>query len=110
MNRKGARVSPWGTPVVISKNNVSPSGDLTIERVFLYSIIITLIISVGITYSCSINSILFQFIELNAFQMFMNCSVIGSFFYFTPSSMRRIFKMCPDFDLFFCSHFDFPVG
>ena len=34
MNNKGARVSPCSTPVVISKKGVSPSGDLTMDRVF----------------------------------------------------------------------------
>ena len=35
MNRNGVSISPCSTPVVISKKGVSPSGDLTIERVFL---------------------------------------------------------------------------
>ena len=35
MNRNGASLSPCSTPVVISKKGVSPSGYLTMERVFL---------------------------------------------------------------------------
>ena len=35
INKKGAIVSPYSTPVVILKKGVSQSGDLTIERVFL---------------------------------------------------------------------------
>ena len=37
--------------MVISKKGVSPSGDLTIARVFVYSIIIALIVSFGIPYA-----------------------------------------------------------
>ena len=35
MNSYGASVYPCSTPVVISKKGLSPSGDLTMERVFL---------------------------------------------------------------------------
>ena len=35
MHINGASLSTCSTPVVISKKGVSPSGDLTIERVFL---------------------------------------------------------------------------
>ena len=35
MNSNGSSVYPYSTPVVISKNGVSPLGDLTIERVLL---------------------------------------------------------------------------
>ena len=38
MNRNGRSVSPCNNPVVISKKGVSPSGELTMEMVFLYSI------------------------------------------------------------------------
>ena len=36
--------------IVLSKKGVSPSGDLTIERVLLYSINMAFTISVGIQY------------------------------------------------------------
>ena len=39
-----ASLSLCSTPVVISKKGVSPSGDLTIERVFLYRINMTFMI------------------------------------------------------------------
>ena len=50
MNKKGASVSPCSTPVVISKKGVSPSGDLTLDRVFLYRIIIAFTVSEGRPY------------------------------------------------------------
>ena len=87
------------------ENVVPPSGDLTTERVFLYSITIALIISVGIAYLRRINSILLRFIESNAFEKSMNIIVIGRFFDFTPSTMRRILKICPIVDLFFLKPF-----
>ena len=43
-----ASLSPCSTPLVISKKGVSPSGDLTMDRVFLYSINMEFMISVGI--------------------------------------------------------------
>ena len=48
MNRNEAIVAPCSTPVVISKKGVSPSGDLTMERVFLYSINMVFTISLGV--------------------------------------------------------------
>ena len=50
MNKKGASISPCSTPVVMSKKGVSPSGDLTMDRVFLYRIIIAFTVSEGIPY------------------------------------------------------------
>ena len=35
MNRNGVSVSPYSTPVIISKKGVSLYDDLTMERVFL---------------------------------------------------------------------------
>ena len=58
-----ASLSPYSTPVVISKKGVSPSGDLTIERVFLYSINMAFTISVGIPYMIKISFIFSRFIE-----------------------------------------------
>ena len=52
-----ASLSPCSTPVVISKKVVSPSGDLIIERVFLYSINMAFTISVGIPYMIKISFI-----------------------------------------------------
>ena len=87
----------------IQWQGVSPSGDLTIERVFMYSIIIALIIiiiSVGIPYFLRMILIFSRFIELKAFEKSMKRSVIGTFLSFTPSSIRRIVSICPDVDLF----------
>ena len=37
MKMKGARVSPWSTPAVISKNFVSPPGVITVASVLVYN-------------------------------------------------------------------------
>ena len=50
MNKKGAIVSPCSTTVVISKKGVPPFGDLTMDRVFLYRLIITFTVSEGRPY------------------------------------------------------------
>ena len=61
-----ASLSLYSTPVVISKKGVSPSGDLTIERVFLYSINMAFTISVGIPYMIKISLFFSRFIESKA--------------------------------------------
>ena len=48
MKMKGARVSPWSTPAVISKNSVSPSGVITVASVLIYNDFITSTIGSGI--------------------------------------------------------------
>ena len=50
MNRKSASVYPCSTPVVVSKKGVSPSGDITMERVFLYSVNMVFMISLGMPH------------------------------------------------------------
>ena len=49
MHINGASLSSCTTPVFISKKGVSPSGNLTIERVCLYIINMAFTISVGRT-------------------------------------------------------------
>ena len=73
-----ASLSPCSyTTVVISNIGVSPSGDLTIDRVFLYIINMKFMISVGIPYIINISFIFSRFIKSKA----------GRFLDFTPSSM-----------------------
>ena len=48
MNNNGARVSPCYIPALILKYSVSPSGDLTINSVFIYRISVAFIVSFGI--------------------------------------------------------------
>ena len=65
-----ASLSPCSSPVVISKKEVSPSGDLTIERVFLYRINMAFTISVGIPYMIKISFNFSRFIESKACEKF----------------------------------------
>ena len=67
MNRNSASVSPCSTPVVILKKGVSPSGYITMERVFLLIINMVFTISVGIPY---IIKILLRY--LSSFQDLLN--------------------------------------
>ena len=48
MKMKGASVSPWSTAEIILRKEVSPPDDQAIDRVFLYSIIIPLDVSLEI--------------------------------------------------------------
>ena len=81
-----ASLSPCSTPVVISKKGVSPSGDLTIERIFLYSINMTFMISVGIPYMIKIPFIFSRFIESKSCEKSIKRRVAGRFLDFIPSS------------------------
>ena len=73
--------------LVMSKNSVSPSGDLKEAWVFLY-IIIAFIISLGIPYAYSICSIFDRSMESNAFEKSAKMITAGSCFCFTPSIIR----------------------
>ena len=98
MNKKGASVSPCSTPVVISKKGVSPSGDLTMDRVFLYRIIIAFTVSEGRPYLIKTIFIISRFMVSKALEKSMKSSVRGRFLSFTPSSIRRIVRICPVVD------------
>ena len=93
--------------MVISKKVVSPSGDLTIARVFVYSIIIALIVSFGIPYADRIYFYFNLSIESNAFEKSINISIAGTFFDFTPSIKRRMVNICPVVDRFVLNPFWF---
>ena len=66
---------------------MSPSGDLTIERVFLYSINMEFTISVGIPYMIKIPFIFSRFIESKACEKYIKRRVAGRFLDFAPSSI-----------------------
>ena len=60
MNKNGTDVSPCKTSVTMLKKSVSPSGEWTIAFLFLWSIIITVTVSLGKSYVksiCSISSV-----------------------------------------------------
>ena len=84
----GASLYPCSTPVVISKKDVSPSGDLTIERVLLYSINMAFTSSVGKPYMIKISFIFSRFIESKAYEKSINRRVASRFLDFTYSSIR----------------------
>ena len=88
MHINGASLSLCSTPVVISKKCVSPSGDLTTERVFLYSINMVSTISVCIPYMIKIPFIFSRFFESKACENYIKRRVAGRFLDFTPSSIR----------------------
>ena len=73
-----ASLSPWSTPVVISKKGVSQLGDLTIERVLLYRIYMAFMISVGIPYMIKISFIFSRFIKSTC-EKSIKRKVAGSF-------------------------------
>ena len=100
MHINGASLSPCRTPVVISNKGVSPPSDLTMERVFLYSINMAFTILVGIPYIIKIFVIFSRFIESKAFEKSINGRVDDRFLDFTPSSIRRMVNIFPDVDLF----------
>ena len=79
---------------------MSPSGDLTIERVFLYSINIAFMISVGIPYMIKISLIFSRFIESKAYEKSRKRRVASRFLDFIPSSIRRMVNICPVVDIF----------
>ena len=86
MHVNGASLSQF-TPVVnyiiISKKGVSPSSDITIERVLLYSINIEFTISVSIPYMIKISFIFSRFIESKSFENSINRRVASRFLDFT---------------------------
>ena len=93
-------MSSCDTPAIMSKNSVSPSGDLTKARVFLYIIIIAFIISLGIPYASSICSIFDRSMESNAFEKSTKMITAGSCFCFTPSIIRLNVNIWAVVDLF----------
>ena len=98
-------MSPCYTPAILSKKSVSPSGDLTKARVFLYIIIIAFIISLGIPYVSSISSIFYQSMESNAFEKYTKIVTAGSCFCFTPSIIHLNVNIWAVVDLFFLKPF-----
>ena len=84
---------------MISKKSVFPSGDRTIDRVFLYNIMIASTVSFGIPYANSISFIFPLCMESKAFEKSINRRVNERFFDFTPSKIRLIVSICPDVDL-----------
>ena len=87
MNKKGASVSPCSTSVVISKKGVLPSGNLTMDRVFLYRIIIAFTLSEGRPYLIRTIFIISRFMVSKALEKSMKSSVRGRFLSFKPSSI-----------------------
>ena len=85
MKIKGASVSLCKTPPEIFINSVSPSSVLTIDLVFLYAIMISLIISSGIQYALSISAIFPRCMESKALEKSMKRIVAVRFDAFTPS-------------------------
>ena len=79
-----ASLSLCSSPVVISNKGVSPSGDLTIERVFLYSTNMTFMISVSIPYMIKIYFIFSHVLN----QKSIKRRVASRFLEFTPYSIR----------------------
>jgi len=72
------------------KKSVSPSGDLTIDLVFLYNIIIALTVSFGMPYAYSIFYIFCRLIESKALEKSMKSKINGRFFDFAPTIMRNV--------------------
>ena len=105
MHINSASLSSCSTPVVISKKG-NPSGDLIIERVFLYSINMAFTISVGIPYMIKIYFIFSRFIESKACEKSIKRRVAGRFFYFTSSSIRRMVKIFLSLISLFRNHFN----
>ena len=78
-------MTPEYPPAFISKYSVSPSGDRTIDLVYLYSIMIALIIFVGIMYDLIIYAIFALYIESKALEKSTNIRHSTRFFSLTPS-------------------------
>ena len=95
-----ANVSPCNTPATISKKLLSPLGDLTMNLVFIYDIIIALTVSSGRPYILSM-SLIFPLCMLSkAFEKSINNNIAESCFDFATSIILRIVKICPVVDLF----------
>ena len=75
-------MSPYSTPAIMSKNSVSPLGDLTKDWVLLYIIVIAFVSSLGIPDASSICSIFDRPMESNAFEKSTKMITAGSCFCF----------------------------
>ena len=88
MNKNGASVSPWSTPVVISKSSDVPSVVTTLALVLVYIDLIPISSRGGIPYAFRILHIYFRRIESNAFLKSENVITAGRLFFRTSSRMR----------------------
>lgn len=98
-------VSLWRTPALMSKKLVSPSGDLTNDLLFLYSIIMAVSLLVGGCHVPEEFSLFFPYVQ-NRREMYKSKVACRSFA-MTPSIIRRTIKICPTVDIFFRKPFFF---
>ena len=89
MDKNGASVSPWSTPVVISNSSDVPSVVTTLALVLVYIDLMAISSRDGIPYAFRILNISFRWIELNAFLKSKNVITAGRLFFRTSSRMRR---------------------
>lgn len=78
-------MSPWRTSTLISKKLVSPLEDLTKYLVSLYSIIMTAIVSEGMSYARKIFSISPLYTQLKALQKPAKSKAVCRFFALTAT-------------------------